>query len=843
VVVVALGAVSLNALLVVLGIGTWLARSARARAVIARRMCGVVIAVAAIAAAFLGRLASASALIFVLLGVALVLEDQRRAARFSWPAALLGALIALFGARYGESPGYVVAFVLAACAILTARPATGITGLLISDTDAGHLMRRLLPTIVLVDVVTGWLQVRFGVPLMVLAATVALAVFTSVTAASLRRSELKRREVEQSLAVDVASITSLNKVATQFFPETAPLANLLSEIVDAAITISGASYGALQILDPTSGDLQIVAQRGFPDWWLAFWNSVSRGQGASGTALERGERVVVEDIEQSSIYRGRALEMQRKAGVRAVQSTPLFTRSGEPVGMVSTAYTRPHRLEDRRLRYLDLLARQAADIIERARTDARLRTTQEQLRLAQRVARIGTFEWKANTGLEWTPELERMYGLPFDGIARTSDSWAALIHPDDRAGALKRVEEAFATGSPTEGEWRVRWPDGSLHWLSGRFQAFQDEEGQPSHVIGVNIEITELKRAEHRQARMLAEIRDLTKNLEAKVAERTREVAVACDRLDGIIAMAADAIISIDDNRRITIFNRAAEQIFGWKREEVLGKPLEVLMPGGLRATHGMRKNGELFPAEATISRLQTEITVILRDITDRKRIDDEQARVYAERALLLKEIHHRVKNNLQVISSLFYLQAQRTDLEPVRRLLDESRARVKSIAIIHEKLYQSEHFATVDFGDYLRDLTASLASAIGIQAPNVRIHVDAEPILLDIDRAIPCGLIANELVSNSLRHAFPDGRRGDIYIGVHEIESEVHLEVSDTGVGLPPEVDFKTVTTLGLQLVVSLTNQLHGTLELGRGLGTGFRIRFPVSPPVRRADSASHTH
>lgn len=141
---------------------------------------------------------------------------------------------------------------------------------------------------------------------------------------------------------------------------------VLTEFVDEAIAVTNADFGNIQLLDPKSGDLQIAAHRGFPQWWLEFWNSVTKGRGSCGTALQSGERVIVEDVENSPIFAGTALDMQLKAGVRAVQSTPLVSRSGKIFGMFSTHYRSPHRPDDRALRLIDLLAIQAADIIEHA---------------------------------------------------------------------------------------------------------------------------------------------------------------------------------------------------------------------------------------------------------------------------------------------------------------------------------------------------------------------------------------------------------------------------------------------------------------------------------------------
>jgi PAS domain S-box-containing protein len=177
------------------------------------------------------------------------------------------------------------------------------------------------------------------------------------------------REAEQRIAADLDAMSRLHRVSARFLPEDSAIEPVLGEIVDAAIAIAGADFGTFQLLDPTSPDLKLVVQRGFPDWWVSFWGTVSAGQGACGTALERGERVVVEDVTQSPIFRDTpALDVQLRAGVRAVVSTPLLTRAGKAMGMFSTHYRTPHRPDERALHLLDLLAREAADVVERAQT-------------------------------------------------------------------------------------------------------------------------------------------------------------------------------------------------------------------------------------------------------------------------------------------------------------------------------------------------------------------------------------------------------------------------------------------------------------------------------------------
>ncbi|MCC4767158.1 GAF domain-containing protein [Methanosarcina sp. DH1] len=181
-----------------------------------------------------------------------------------------------------------------------------------------------------------------------------------------KQVETTYSEREKQLMFGLDAMTRLHKIGTLFVRE-GNLEPVLVEIVDAAIAISGADFGNIQLLDPESSELKIVASRGFPKWWLDFWNSVSVGKGTCGTALGRKERVIVEDVEQSPIFVGTpALEIQLKAGIRAVQSTPIVSRSGKPLGMFSTQYKKPHKPDKDTLQMLDLLALSAADIIERA---------------------------------------------------------------------------------------------------------------------------------------------------------------------------------------------------------------------------------------------------------------------------------------------------------------------------------------------------------------------------------------------------------------------------------------------------------------------------------------------
>lgn len=217
------------------------------------------------------------------------------------------------------------------------------------------------------------------------------------------------------------------------------------------------------------------------------------------------------------------------------------------------------------------------------------------------------------------------------------------------------------------------------------------------------------------------------------------------------------------------------------------------------------------------------------------------QERLYAtlrEKEVLLREIHHRVKNNLQVISSLLNLQAASLSDPQALEMLKESQNRVRSMALVHDQLHRSPDLSRIGFREYVKNLCASLFSSYGIDSARIALRVDVEDIALPIDAAIPCGLIVHELVSNSLKHAFPGGRRGEIFIALksHPLRGTV-LTVADNGIGLPGHVDVATASSLGLRLVRILAGQIEAPVRHRSGAGTAFEIELP-----QRGDEEDHT-
>lgn len=243
------------------------------------------------------------------------------------------------------------------------------------------------------------------------------------------------------------------------------------------------------------------------------------------------------------------------------------------------------------------------------------------------------------------------------------------------------------------------------------------------------------------------------------------------------------------------------------------------------RKMRTLKLNGELKRANEA---LQAEISK--RELAE-QRVEE----LLKEKEVLLQEIHHRVKNNLQIISSLLNLQSKFIKDPHALDLFKDSQNRIKSIALIHEKLYESPNLDKIDFAEYVQYLTTQLLNSFGVCSQHVTLRTNIQHTCLGIDAAITCGLIINELVSNSLRYAFPGGREAEITIDfcsaakVGGVRNYI-LMVRDNGIGLPNGFDFRKAESLGMQLINTLTEQLRGTIEQVKCEGTGFKISFPSS-------------
>ena len=295
-------------------------------------------------------------------------------------------------------------------------------------------------------------------------------------------------------------------------------------------------------------------------------------------------------------------------------------------------------------------------------------------------------------------------------------------------------------------------------------------------------------------------------------------------------------VINVNENLR-----RDGERVWvSWTNKAVTGQDgcIEEILAIGNDITDLKRASEELQRINNTLedrvqqrtAELASAVKALQDEIAERRRVEQRMMSSLQEKEVLLKEIHHRVKNNLQIISSLLSLQSEKIGSENPAKTFQESQDRIRSMALVHEKLYQARDISHVDFAEYVRSLTAYLSRSY-VTRSGIEVVIDIEGVSLGIDTAIPCGLIINELVSNSLKYAFKDDRTGVVHVSLSKRDDTYTLIVSDNGTGLPPEIDFRNTFSLGLQLVNTLVSQLEGTIEQFGDSGTTFRMIFRENP------------
>jgi len=307
------------------------------------------------------------------------------------------------------------------------------------------------------------------------------------------------------------------------------------------------------------------------------------------------------------------------------------------------------------------------------------------------------------------------------------------------------------------------------------------------------------------------------------------------------------------ENGAIVEINTRGLAMIGSRSEDLKGTPISKFLPDfgtspdftdliqngeRIRNTESAltRQDGNRMPVLVSGSQVPDGRLVLnITDISDRKKAEVNLQRSVKEKEILLREVHHRVKNNMQVISGLIELQAAQIQDPRIRGLFFESQNRIRTMALIHEILYRSNDYAHINFSKYLNELITYLLESYGRSRDDIVIDTRLNVTYLSLDLAIPCGLMANELISNCLKHAFPNGRKGHIMVTLSQSQDqkkEFRLSVSDDGIGFPPNLDLKKATSFGLQVINGIaTHQMRGTVEVVRQPGTTVVITFPDLP------------
>ncbi|WAC06092.1 MAG: MEDS domain-containing protein [Methanoregula sp.] len=488
------------------------------------------------------------------------------------------------------------------------------------------------------------------------------------------------------------------------------------------------------------------------------------------------------------------------------------------------------------------------DITKRKQAEMELESAQQKLKEAHRLAHIGIWDWLIeNDTVTWSEELYNIAGRDLSLPAPTYAEHPHVYTPTSWDRLSSAVTRALTSGEPYNLELELIRPDGSKRWVNAFGGVTRNPDGK---IIGLH-----------------GTVQDIT---ERKYVEESLKESELKFRM--IVDWTYDWEYWVDPDRKFVYISPSVERITGYRAEEFMADPDlidRIVHPDDRKSWDAhvriyfatinsgpaeiefriIHKDG----SERWISHRCRSICfddgncigrrVSNRDFTDYKlmeaeirslnaaleqRVEQRTAQLNAsleDKIVLLREVHHRVKNNLQIIISLLNLQSRYIEDEKTLQVIKESQNRVRAMALVHEKLYQSTDIAEIDLDNYIRFLGDSLFRFYGMTGTGINFITRIQDINVGINTAIPLGLIVNELVSNSLKHAFPDKRRGEISITIRRENDLLHLVYKDNGVGIPPDFDWRTAKSLGLRLIISLVEQLQGTIELDRTEGTKFTI------------------
>jgi PAS domain S-box-containing protein len=474
---------------------------------------------------------------------------------------------------------------------------------------------------------------------------------------------------------------------------------------------------------------------------------------------------------------------------------------------------------------LDDIKESPPDTAKRKETERFLEERNAQLlSMIEAISDIVYFKDLDRRNLLVNAAFERAFGLGRSEIQGKKDE---EFLPLDLAESCRRSDEAvLKSGRTLRFEERMTGPDGREIVYETIKTPLIDPDKRGLGLVGVS--------------------RDMTARRQTEDALRDSE-----ERFRSLFEHANDAVFLIDLNGVHIRINKKAADMTGYDTEDLVGKTThDIVAPGEhAEADHKLqgliegqtfplyertfrKKDGTEFPVEINVALIRDGegrplcVQSIVRDITDRKRKERALRTALLEKEILLKEVHHRVKNNMQVVSSLLSLQKQFINDPALSEVLRESQRRIKSMSLVHEKLYQSRDLSQVAFSDYIHSLVAHLVVSQQIQEDRIKVHFDLEDLFFDIQTAVPCGLIINELVSNAFKHAFPKNRPGEISIRLKRLAGDSFLlAVKDNGVGLPDGFSIEVSQTMGMQLITLLSEQLEGRIEIDRSDGTEFRL------------------
>lgn len=482
---------------------------------------------------------------------------------------------------------------------------------------------------------------------------------------------------------------------------------------------------------------------------------------------------------------------------------------------------------------------QVVDFTERKESEQKLRLTQARLStILNNLPNVAIYEY--GEGINFVSEnIMDILGYPAEEFMKDEHLFSNLMISEDIGNYDRKVTEWRKTGAKgvLSNEVRVRNKKGEIVWLEDHMFEVVPAVGKP-YFSGIMIDITQQKNVQERiqetETRLSAILKNLPKLVVYQSGHGKEFISDNFESMTGYTTSEVlkqkyffGSIIHPDDVPKVK------QSLSDWHKRNEVGM---LVMEFRLR-----KKDGSLMWIEDHMFKVSSNgnksfLSGILIDVTERKLAEQKISQSLEEKELLLKEIHHRVKNNLQVVSSLLKLQAGNAPDENTQNILIDSQNRVRSMALVHQKLYQSKDLSQINFSEYLKQLSDQLFNVFKDHNGLIDLDINVKELNLSIDLAIPCGLIINELISNAFKYAFPDKRKGTIKIELDTKDNcDYSLTISDDGIGFPKGVDFRNTKSLGLQLVNTLVGQIDGTINMHNHSGTTYTITFTKREFKRR--------
>lgn len=667
-----------------------------------------------------------------------------------------------------------------------------------------------------------------------------------------QRAEIELTLVKDELAADLKTMLRLHELSTRLLKST-ELQPLLEEILDATIELLDADFGAVQLCNPQSKALEIVAQHGFKQDFLDHFANASQESGVCARAMSQRARVIIHDVETDPGFAPHR-QIAASVGFRAVQATPLFSRNGEPLGMISTHFRQPHHSSEHDLRFLDLYAHLAAEFIERKRAEERLRRNEIYLEEGQRLSHTASWAWNVSTGeVYWSTEMFRIFDLDPDMVKPGYPDALQYIHWDDRALVKKTFEDATREEKEYELACRIVWSNGTIRYIHNLAHPVFDENATLVEYVGTTIDTTERKQAEETALK-------------------------AHQQVDMLLESISDNFFGLDKEGRFTYFNpHAANQIralgrdpdaligrVAWEefpdmpnKENVLRALSErvVVVDELYYAPLGEWVENHMYPSN------DGGLVTFQRYITERKRTEEELHKTQDELAHVTRvttlgeltaSIAHEVNQPLGAIvtngqACLHLLSGNDPDIKEVRKavecmIADGIRASevIKRIRRLLKKSRGGK--SSYSINDNIREVLALTASELTKNRIKVRTELADDLPYVIADRVQIQQVVLNLVLNSKEAMSAACWQPRELLISTEHAESAILVTITDTGVGIAPEnrerafAPFFTSKEEGLGLGLSISQTIiesHGgrlwTKPGHHGQGTTFQFTLPT--------------